>query len=108
VEVVGDGEVLIERRGVAKKGEVATHRPAIASEVVTEDRRLALHDGNESGARPQKGRLARAVRALHEHDFTRGDVEVDAGQGGKAAEKGDGGVKMDDDSVHGTPHATGG
>src|SRR5438270_904989 len=69
VEVVGDGEVLVERRGVAQQGKVAADRPAIAAEVVAQHDGLALDDGHEPGARPQKGRLAGAVRTLHQHDF---------------------------------------
>src|SRR3954447_22460153 len=63
--------------------------------------RLAVDDRDKPGTRPQEGRLAGAVRALYEDDLARGDVEVDAGQGGEAAEEGNGGVQMDGDSVHG-------
>ena len=34
--------------------------------------------------------------------------QVHAGEGGEAAEEGDSGMEMDDDTVHGMHHATGG
>ena len=53
--------------------------------------------GREAGDEPQERGLARAVGAGEEHDIALGHVEIDAGEGGEAAEQADGGAELDDE-----------
>ena len=107
-QVVGDCQVVVQTGCVAQQGHVAAHRAPVAPQVMAENRRLAVDDGHQPGAGAQQGRLTRAVRTLDEDDLASGHVEVDAGEGGEAAEEGDGVTEMDDNAVHGVLHATGG
>ena len=98
----------VHAAGARVKGDVTTHGAPVAAQVVAQHGRLAVDDGDEAGARPQQRRLPGAVGPLYEHDLARGNVEIDAGQGGEAAEERDGGVQMDGDTVHGMHEAIGG
>ena len=90
-DVVGHREVVVEAGGVAEEPDAAADGAALAGvgQVVAEHDGLARRDRQQPGARTQQRRLAGAVRSPQEHDLAAADVEVDAGEGGEAAEQRD-------------------
>jgi len=94
-DVLGDREVVVEEPGMAEHADAAADRPAVDAEVAAEDDAFAFDEGYETGADAEEGGLAGAVGPADEDDLARGDVEVDAGEGGKAAEEGDGAPEVD-------------
>ena len=89
-DVVGDGEVVVEAGGVAEEPDPAAHGAALAGVGAGRGRAPAPRPtttGRSAGAGPQQRRLAGAVRPSQEHDLAPLDVEVDAGEGGEAAER---------------------
>ena len=94
-QVVGHGEVVVEEGGVAEQADPAADGAAVGPQVVAEHLGLAGRDADQPGAGPQQGGLAGAVRAPHQHAPRRGDVEVDARQGGEPAEERHRGTEAD-------------
>ena len=74
--------------------------PAIVPQVVAEHEGIALDHGQQAGQRPQQRGLPGAVRSPEQHDLPAGDVEVDTGQRGEAAEQRDRGAEVDDRLEH--------
>ncbi len=81
---------------MAQQPHPATDGSAVGSQVVAEDLSLPRRDADQAGAGPQEGCLAGAVGAPDEDHLPWGDIEIDAGEGGEAAEEG-----------HGRPEANG-
>ena len=98
-DVVDDVQVVVQRGRVAEEADASAHRPRIASEIASEDDRLAGRHVRQPGTEPQQGGLAGAVGASDEDDLTRRDVEVDSGERGEAPEQRDRRAKVDD-GVH--------
>ena len=94
-QVVGDGQVLVERPGVTEEGHPATDRPPVTTQVMAQHLGLSRRDGDQARAGAEEGGLPRAVRPLEQHDLAARDVEVDACEGGKSAEERDRGAKAD-------------
>jgi hypothetical protein len=95
-DVLGHGQVLIERGGVTEQADPGPHRGRRCPQVGTEYDRITGDERHEAGERPQQGRLARAVRPLQQDRLAAGHVEVDTGQGREAAQPRHGSTEMDD------------
>ena len=89
--------------GLAIRPHVSAHRAAVAAEVVTEHRGLAVDHGEETGAGPQQAGLAGPVGSLQEQDLALFHLEIDPRQRGKPAQQGDDGAEADGEG-HGDPH----
>ncbi len=74
---------------------MAAHAAPVRRQVEVEDAGNPRRRRQQAGAEPKQGRLAGTVRALEEHDLARVDVEIDAGERRKTAEKGDHPAEVD-------------
>ena len=94
-DVLDDGQVVVERGGVAEHAHPATKGRGVAAQITSEHRALAPRQREQAGAYPQQARLARPVRAFENDHFTLGDGEIDAGQGRKPPGHTNGGTEVD-------------
>src|SRR5690606_8513168 len=94
--VLGDREVLVQVGGVPEQADAPPNGGAVPDEVLAEHGRGPRGHGDEPRADPQQGGLAGAVRTPEQQDLAAPDVEIDAGEGGEAAEQGDRGAESDD------------
>jgi sortase A len=102
-DVVGHREVVIEGGRVPDEAEAPTDGPSVDTQVVAEDDRGPVDEGDQPGDGAQERGLPGAVRPGEEHHLTRADVEVDAGEGGEASEEADGGAKVDGEAHDSAP-----
>jgi hypothetical protein len=59
-------------------------------QIVTQHPSRSFVERSQASAQAKKGRLSGTVRTLQQHDLTRIDGEIGAGEGGKSAEQCDG------------------
>jgi hypothetical protein len=80
---------------MAKQGESAAYGAPVLDEIVAEDLGLTRDHGQQAGAGPKDAGLAGTVGTLQQHDLPPRRVEVDAGEGRKGPEQGDGRAEAD-------------
>ncbi len=77
-----------------------THGPSVGAQVHAQYPRLAIDHRHQARAGSKDGGLTGAVRSLQEHDLADTDIEIDAGQSGKAPEETDRTAETDN-GLHG-------
>jgi hypothetical protein len=75
---------------VAHERQLASHRSALAGEVVPEHRGLARAHREEAGEQAEDRGLPGAVRPGQEDGLVLGHVEIDSGERGEAPQEADG------------------
>ena len=93
---------------MAQEPNRAPHAPAIAPQIVAEHLGGAFGDRQQARAGTQEAGLAGAIGPLEQQDPAPFDVEIDAGEGGEAAKKGNGGPEADGRGHGDAANATGG
>ncbi len=97
-----EAQVLAGRQVVVTEGVVPDERetpavgPSIDRQILAEHLDLAAMHRQQSGKHAQEGGLPRSVRTGQQHDLSSRHVEVDAGEGGKAAEQAHDGAQTDE------------
>ncbi len=84
---------------MAQQPHQRSDRAPVGHQVHTQHAGLAVDHGHQARAGAQQRGLASSVGSLQQHDLAGCDVEVDAGQRGKATEQADRGAESDD-GVH--------
>ena len=74
---------------------LATDSRRVAPQVMAENHSLPVGDGQQAGAGAQHARLPGPVGPLENHDLTREDREVDAGQSWESPGQSDSGTEED-------------
>jgi hypothetical protein len=86
-EVLGGGEVLVDRRVLAGDPEQLTHEVRLAADVVAEDLGMPAVDRQQRGQHLQHRGLAGAIGAEHAEDLAAAYLQVDAVDGALVAER---------------------
>lgn len=89
LDVLRDAEIAVQARLVTEEAHVAADGCPIGNDVDPQHSGDPRGDRQEPGAHPEERRLAGAVRTSHKENLAGRDVEIDAGEGGKAAEERD-------------------
>lgn len=96
VQVLDDGQVLVEERLVAEQADTPADLGPVTSQVVTENGRRTGGDGDQPGTQAQQRRLPGAVVAGEQDHLSPAHVQVHTGQCGEPADECDGCTKFDD------------